>query len=770
MSRRAAPTLRACLLAAAFAAVTACSAADRAVVPGAAAPPAPSTAQAKVRFAIVVHPRHSKGRRHGHYVSPSTKSASIVVGSAAPVVVDLTAGSSDCTGTTTLSCSTTLLVAPGSTTFAVTLYDATGGNGNELSVGTVTQKIVAGQANTVTVVCNGVVASLGLALAQTVPPYGFTQTIPLTVSAYDADHNTIISPGDYENPIEIADGDTSHTNLQVGSGTPATTVTLSDPSQSVSVVYDGSSSLASAKFTASVPGTPGIAAASVTLTPTSAQIAIDAGNGSPAISQDLIGANLPVWTDNTQPYIESAFATNGLHLVRWPGGSFADEYYWGGGGSSGSPSSCNGGYFDPNSTFDNFMSDVAGPANLDVAVTLNYGSNPPACDNAGTAATAAAWVAYSKSKGYNVKYWTVGNENYGSWETDLHASPQDPTTYANELTGAVDSPGYYAAIKAADSTAKVGAVVGGPEYWGTWDSTVLSKANGHFDFVEYHYYAQQGTSAGTGPGDAESDSYLLGDGISDFVTSLQNLRTEMTNNGVSTSVPIYLGELNSIVTTAGKQTTSIVNGLFAGMAVAETMKIPGVNMASWWLAFGDCQTSATGGNFSNSLYGFQNFGTYTLFSDHSSDCGTEDQVTAGTPFPDGRAYAMLSQFVGQSSVVRNVVTSLSTSDVRVYADTLGSGYGILLFNLQESTPETYTIALGNATGAQYTASQVTYDKAIYALSATPTVWDGPSTTSLGTVGTSFSVTLPAWSMNLVTLSPVSSDHRHHTRSRHATAP
>ena len=173
-----------------------------------------------------------------------------------------------------------------------------------------------------------------------------------------------------------------------------------------------------------------------------------------------------------------------------------------------------------------------------------------------------------------MKRWTVGNEVYGSWEYDLHPIPHDPTTYANEV-----ATGYYPKIKAADPNAQVGVVVGGTAY-SSWDSIVLKKAK--YDFVEYHYYAQ-------GPG-AENDAQLLGAGVSTFASTLRALRAEMTSLGVPTSIPIYVGELNTVYTNPGKQTVSIVNGLFAAQAVGEMMKQSGVNAATWWLGYGGCDT------------------------------------------------------------------------------------------------------------------------------------------------------------------------------------
>jgi alpha-L-arabinofuranosidase len=61
--------------------------------------------------------------------------------------------------------------------------------------------------------------------------------------------------------------------------------------------------------------------------------------------------------------------------------------------------------------------------NAQAFISVNYGT--------GTAQEAADWVRYSNiTKGYGFKFWEIGNENYGSWETDAHARPHDPFSYA----------------------------------------------------------------------------------------------------------------------------------------------------------------------------------------------------------------------------------------------------------------------------------------------------------------------------------------------------
>ena len=467
-----------------------------------------------------------------------------------------------------------------------------------------------------------------------------------------------------------------------------------------------------------------VARPAATAVPSPEIITVDVAHGAPAVSEDLIGASLATWSDITQPYVAQTFAAIGLHAVRWPGGSESDAYHWANGGTI-----CDGqGYVYPPSTFDNFMKDDAIPAKLDVSITLDYGSNA-ACNAGGDPTEAAAWVGYAKSKAYAVRRWTVGNEVYGSWEYDLHAVPHDPATYA-----AAVATGYYPKIKAADPTAQVGVVVAGSSF-PAWDPIVLKKAK--YDFVEFHYYAQA-------PG-AENDRSLIGPGINTFANTLRSLRAEMTSLGVSPSIPIYVGELNTVYTNPGKQTVSIVNGLFAGMAVAEMMRQSGVDAATWWIGYGGCDTS---GNDSGSVYGWQNFGTYTLFSDGGGECGSN--IPAGTAFPDARAYALLSQFAPAGSTMRNV-SGTNLRDVRAYADTSAGRYALLLFNTDDSAPSrTFVVQITGATKSSFAAAQTTYGKAQYDESKTG-VWAAPVKQSLGTVKTTFDVVLPAWSMSLVTL-------------------
>ena len=161
-------------------------------------------------------------------------------------------------------------------------------------------------------------------------------------------------------------------------------------------------------------------------------------------------------------------------------GSDSDLYDWS------TNTLCDSGYGDENDTFSNFVTDIATPAKLDVALTANYGSNT-ACNGGGEPSEAAAWVTAAPAQGLTVSHMTVGNEEYGSWEYDLHSTPHDPSIYASAVVGA---DGYYQSIKTASPNTLVGVVVDADNMGGGWDNTVLANAKGSYDFVEYHYYPE----------------------------------------------------------------------------------------------------------------------------------------------------------------------------------------------------------------------------------------------------------------------------------------
>lgn len=246
------------------------------------------------------------------------------------------------------------------------------------------------------------------------------------------------------------------------------------------------------------------------------------------VSTSVLGADMEVWFNITQPQMAASFVLAGMTTTRWPGGKAADRYHWktnrDGVGICGSRFKPN-----PNSTFDNFMEDIALPAHLDVAITVNYGSDYQ-CNRGASAAEAAAWVKYANvTKGYNLTWWTVGNEQSVQGSLDLRSRPHDPSQYAY-----IVSSQYYPQMKAASPipiNVCVDASIGNV----AWTETVFKQPH-KFDCVEMHFYPQKGTSV--------DDTFLLDNAPRGLTESIKIIQKELAAAGRA-GTPIYLGEMGS---------------------------------------------------------------------------------------------------------------------------------------------------------------------------------------------------------------------------------
>lgn len=486
-------------------------------------------------------------------------------------------------------------------------------------------------------------------------------------------------------------------------------------------------------------GTAVTAATSVmVIAANSSSVAVDQTPTSTAVTNQLLGMNLAVWYDlvTNQTGIVAGLEAAGITQVRWPGGSDSDQYHWL------NNSQCNGGYTDPNDTFANFVTDIAVPANLDVAITADYGSNAD-CNGGGDPSEAAAWVTAALGDNITPSHVTVGNEEYGSWEYDLHPIEHDPTTYADAV---VEANGYYQLIKAASPNTKVGIVVDADNTTSGWDNIVMTNARGFYDFVEYHYYPEA-------PGQ-ENDTFLVQKAAQQLTTNINTLRTELANWGTP-GTPIYVGEIGGAYSNPGKQSWSITQGLYAGQVLGEMMNA-GVSRLTWWIGFGNC--NGQGGNDTTSVYGWQTFGAYNVFSDGSEDSTCPGAGPIGTMSPTARAFQLFSQMDVNNQNVLTATVEGDQTDVRAYAATNPNGTALLLFNDNETLAQPVVVTLSGQNSSPG-VTVTTYDKATYDLSGSPTgtppdpvgtsTWAPPTTNSMGAQTLPLTLTLTPWSMNMV---------------------
>ncbi len=145
---------------------------------------------------------------------------------------------------------------------------------------------------------------------------------------------------------------------------------------------------------------------------------------------------------------------------------------------------------------------------------------------------------------------------------------------------------------------------------------------------------------------------------------------------------------------------SITQALYAGQVLGEMMN-QGVSLSAWWLAFGSCDSDPSNENFSSSLYGWQNFGGYMIFSDGLPEEGCDGSniptIPAGTMLPTAQAYKLFSTVAINGEHVLTATVAGDTTDVRGYSATHKGGTALVVFNLNETSSEPVTISLSNQT-------------------------------------------------------------------------
>ncbi|HEX8007623.1 MAG TPA: hypothetical protein VF482_14490 [Trebonia sp.] len=188
-------------------------------------------------------------------------------------------------------------------------------------------------------------------------------------------------------------------------------------------------------------------------------VTVNADEGLGTVPGTAYGLNQAVWdVQMNTPASVNLLSQAGVEMMRYPGGSYGDQYNW-------QMNTVTGGYVAPGTNFDSFMGTVKATGAQAILIA-NYGS--------GTPQEAADWVRYANiTKGYHDQYWEIGNELYGNgylgahWETDNHTD-KSPTAYAENVLQ------YVNAMKAVDPTIKIGAVLTLP---GNWPDSVVASGD-----------------------------------------------------------------------------------------------------------------------------------------------------------------------------------------------------------------------------------------------------------------------------------------------------
>ncbi|MGA9773181.1 MAG: BACON domain-containing carbohydrate-binding protein [Blastocatellia bacterium] len=461
--------------------------------------------------------------------------------------------------------------------------------------------------------------------------------------------------------------------------------------------------------------------------PSQVLINVDANNVRRVIDSRLFGVAGAVWDSsfNTAATV-SLLNANGTRVSRFPGGSLSNSYHW-------QTNTTDGNTFQWATSFDAFAG-VIRTVNAQAFITTNYGS--------GNAQESADWVRYSNiTKQYGFKYWEIGNENYGGWESDTHARPHDPFTYAFAARD------YINAMKAVDPTIKVGVVVvtGEDSYANYTDHTVVNPRTGQShngwtpvmlatlktlgvtpDFVIYHKYDQ-------GPG-AEDDAGLLQSAKS-WTNDAANLRQQLNDylGAQAANVELVCTENNSVSSGPGKQTTSLVNGLFYADSFGQIIQTE-FNTLMWWILRNG---QDAGNNNSPSLYGWRLYGDYGMVSGQSS------------PYPTYYMSKLVSRFAAGGDQV--VATTSNYNLMAAYGAKRSDGsVSLLLINKSATTSLNASINLAgfqpqsNATVHTYGIPQ---DEAARTGAGSPDI----ATSAFAGAGTSFVYTVAPYSATVISL-------------------
>jgi len=244
-----------------------CAGAGASSVPGA-QPQSHAAKSAQVTFTMHWNSATTASSARPKFISPSALSVSVNVNGGTPAYLNAPA--------TTLA-----IIAPvGNDTFVFQTYDETNGQGNVLGRASVTEIIVDGAANVVSAVINGVTASLTIALGSPTTAAGTAATMPINVSALDADGNVIVGPGYYASPISLAIDDAANSGtLSLSTTSLPGPIAVGAKGGTPTLHYNGGT-LVSASVVASTAGVPN-ASATITPTPTFYQFSIPTANSFP---------------------------------------------------------------------------------------------------------------------------------------------------------------------------------------------------------------------------------------------------------------------------------------------------------------------------------------------------------------------------------------------------------------------------------------------------------------------------------------------------------
>ena len=267
-------------------------------------------------------------------------------------------------------------------------------------------------------------------------------------------------------------------------------------------------------------------------------------------------------------------------------------------------------------------------------------------------------------------------------------------------------------------------------------------------FISDHSYMQA-------PGN-ENDSFLLNDTVSDAGSILDwstryadyESLLQQTLSSQASSVSVMATEFNSVSGNPGKQSTSLVNGLFIANSIGSLLG-SGYQAGLVWDLRNGWQT---GHNDSNQLYGSREGGDFGQLGDPSTTSAPSTGAYIG--YPGYYALQLTSKIAAAGGEV--VPATSNYGDLDVYAVKESNGHLDLLVintNPAASLTDQFNVTGFQANGAaqvwQYGETQDTAQS--HSTNGASALAN--STATLNMSGSSFSYTFSAYSMTVLDLAP-----------------
>jgi hypothetical protein len=357
------------------------------------------------------------------------------------------------------------------------------------------------------------------------------------------------------------------------------------------------------------------------------------------------------------------------NILRCPGGSLSDEYFWNA-SETNLPKDvpptlklntlqCGRTTANWAMTLDNYY-DLLTKTHSTGIITINYGyARYGTSENPVNQAAhyAANWVRYDKGR---TRYWEIGNEVFGNWESGYKIDPaynkdHQPEIVSGDLYGKhclvyIDS--MKAAGRELGVDIKIGVVaMEGAVSWdpvmNNWNAQLLPLVEDKADFVIIHSYYT--------PYNENSTIATILNSASITKTHKDYVINSLKTYGKKDNLPVALTEWN-IFATGSKQAVSYINGMHAALVLGELIKNQYGQATRWDL-----------------LNGWGNGDDHGLFAS-----GDEPGVKLHTPHAPFFYLYYFRKYFGDQLISSKVTGSTS---IVSYASSFSSGQsGIVVIN------------------------------------------------------------------------------------------